>query len=146
MITYRCPFFTGCSGLTYVKLPEEGVEHIPYKAFMNCSALTEIIIPESVKSIGYEAFNGCTSLPEIKIPGSVTDIDWAPFVNCPNLEKIVLGENSPFCVDEYGVLYNDGDKTELIQAPGKLQGTYTIPNTVKKFGIVHLGDVRLYRK
>ena len=36
-----------------------------FRAFQNCSGLTEIVIPDSVTSIGYIAFSGCSSLTSI---------------------------------------------------------------------------------
>ena len=43
-------------------------------AFMDCSSLTSITIPNSVTSIGREAFYGCSGLTSITIPNSVTSI------------------------------------------------------------------------
>lgn len=43
-------------------------------AFSNCENITEITIPDTVKSIGNYAFLYCNSLIEITIPESVTNI------------------------------------------------------------------------
>ncbi len=39
--------------------------------FANCTALTDITIPNSVNSIGDSAFSGCTSLANITYDGTV---------------------------------------------------------------------------
>jgi len=41
------------------------------------SAMTSILIPNSVTSIGHEAFSGCVALTSITIPASVTSIGFA---------------------------------------------------------------------
>ena len=51
-------------------------------AFMNCSSLTSITIPDSVTSIGREAFSSCYGLTSIKLPNSVTNIDASAFFSC----------------------------------------------------------------
>ena len=43
-------------------------------SFEDCTKLTNINIPDSVRSIGDFAFCGCTNLASISIPDSVTDI------------------------------------------------------------------------
>ena len=43
-------------------------------AFVDCTGLNSITIPNSVTSIGNYAFDGCTSLTSITIPNSVTII------------------------------------------------------------------------
>ena len=53
----------------------EGYTHIGYSAFVGCSHLTSIDIPNSVTSIGYSAFAGCSHLVSINIPNSVTNIE-----------------------------------------------------------------------
>ena len=65
--------FVGCSGLTSIKIPNS-VTSIGEWAFSYCSGLTSITIPNSVTSIGDEAFNGCSGLTSIVIPNSVTSI------------------------------------------------------------------------
>ena len=55
----------------------EGTIAIADYAFENCSNMTTIEIPGSVKNVGIGAFNGCTSIIDITLPAS--DI-WAPIL------------------------------------------------------------------
>ena len=50
------------------------VTSIGERAFISCSRLTSITIPNSVTSIGERAFEGCSRLTSITIPNSVTSI------------------------------------------------------------------------
>ena len=59
--------FLECSGLTSVTIPDS-VTSIGEYAFSGCRGLTSIIIPDSVTSIGYHAFDGCSGLKNITIP------------------------------------------------------------------------------
>ena len=54
-------------------------------AFNNCSGLTSILIPNTIKSIGNSAFRGCTGLTSITIPNSVLSIGQEAFSYCDNL-------------------------------------------------------------
>ena len=57
-------------------------------AFLDCSSLTSITIPDSVTSIGEYAFYDCSSLTSVTIPNSVTSIGNYAFYNCTALEEI----------------------------------------------------------
>lgn len=59
-----------------------GLERIPESAFLQCTSLISIEIPENVTSIGGHAFGGCSSLKNIEIPSSVTSIGIAAFIAC----------------------------------------------------------------
>ncbi len=61
------------------------VTSIGYEAFKNCVKLTEVKIPNSIKSIEDEAFCGCSSLTSITIPSTVTSIGRNAFDSCSNL-------------------------------------------------------------
>lgn len=76
------------TSLSTIDIPH-GVTSIEFRAFYNCSALSELIIPSTVTSIGAEAFADCSSLKEIIIPSSVTNIDYWAFRDCPNLTLTV---------------------------------------------------------
>ena len=67
-------------------IPTDGsVTSIGDYAFLGCSSLTSITIPDSVTSIGSRAFEDCSSLTSIVIPDSVTSIGSQAFYGCTNL-------------------------------------------------------------
>ena len=59
--------FMDCSGLTSIKLPE-GLLYIEASAFSGCSKLSNIELPNSILYIGNNAFYDCRSLKSINIP------------------------------------------------------------------------------
>lgn len=58
------------------------VTSIKEKAFLYCTSLTSVIIPEGVKSIGYWCFEGCSRLSSITFPSSIISIDSDCFYGC----------------------------------------------------------------
>ena len=82
--------FIGCSALTSVSLPE-GLEWIGYSAFQECTALPAISIPDSVTELGSSAFYRCTALRQVRLPAGV-DIPSGHFEACSALEDIVIPE------------------------------------------------------
>lgn len=106
------------------------VKEIGNSAFRSCTSLTGISIPNSVTSIGQYVFYNCIALTEITISESVTAIGNNTFNRCDSLKGIWIHEQNPvYSSDQRGVLY-DKDKSILIQAPGAISGSYTIPNGV----------------
>ena len=65
--------FIDCTELTSVTIPD-GVTSIDVAAFLGCTSLTSVTIPDSVTSIKSKAFFNCTSLKSVTIPASVTNI------------------------------------------------------------------------
>ena len=81
--------FLNCSSLTSITIPNS-VTSIGSNTFRDCSSLTSITIPSSITSIGWAAFNGCSSLTSVTIPNSVTSIeDWA-FGGCSSLTSVTI--------------------------------------------------------
>jgi len=84
--------FAGCVKLVSVALPASLVR-IGNRAFINCSALQEIIIPEGVTVIGEGAFAGCRSLKIVTLPISLKRIGRYAFsyeyqnLVVPNIDK-----------------------------------------------------------
>ena len=125
--------FLGCTGLTSITIPNS-VTSIGYAAFEDCTGLTSITIPNSVTSIGNSAFDGCTGLTSITIPNSVTSIGVTAFDGCTGLTSINVTSGNNYYSDNNGVLFNK-KKTELIRYPeGKSQTSYTIPDSVTSIG------------
>ena len=71
-----------------------GVVSIGLKAFLGCTSLTSIHIPNSVTSIGEAAFGYCQSLTSIHIPNSVTSIGTSggpgAFSGCTSLTSVII--------------------------------------------------------
>ena len=64
------------------------------EAFMCCTDLTGITIPDSVTTIGHRAFIYCTGLTSIMIPESVTSIGSYVFADCIGLTSITVDEKN----------------------------------------------------
>ncbi|MBR3835979.1 MAG: leucine-rich repeat domain-containing protein, partial [Clostridia bacterium] len=131
--------FYHCYGLTSVTIPAS-VTRIEEWAFADCGNLIELMISDGVISIGDFAFSSCSKLEKITIPVSITSIGNKAFSGAESLVSITVDEdNTAYCSDEYGVLFNK-DKTVLIQYPASREGTdYNIPETV-----VSIGDRAFY--
>lgn len=94
------------SSLTEVYVPEEiegkKVTEIVDTCFYG-SAVTKVVLPDTINKIGYRAFRGCGNLISIEIPDSVTEIGDQAFYECVSLTGIVLPsglkkiEDSTFC-------------------------------------------------
>lgn len=82
--------FLNCSGLTKVVLPE-GVLRIGGYAFSGCKALAAVVFPESLTSIQAYAFSGCTSLKTASVPNRVEQIGAYAFMGCSGLAEVSLG-------------------------------------------------------
>ena len=81
--------FLNCTNLTSVTIPNS-VTHIGYNAFIGCKSLTSIDIPNSVTDIGDGAFSYCRALTAITLPDSITSIDSYVFHCCYGLTSATL--------------------------------------------------------
>jgi hypothetical protein len=81
--------FSGCTALTNIMIPDS-VTSIGEYAFFDCWGLTDITIPNGVKSIGGVAFSGCMGLTNITIPDGVKSIGDDAFYNCMGLTDITI--------------------------------------------------------
>lgn len=86
-----------CTSLTHVFLPKS-LKRMEAFAFQNCSSLEEITIPEGIESIKTKTFAGCSRLKKIHLPKSLKKIGEDAFSCCLNLKEISL----PDGVDSIG--------------------------------------------
>ena len=84
--------FVCCSGMTSVTIPNS-VTSIDYEAFAACTGLTSIIVPNSVTSLGEAAFSECTGLVSATISDNVTEIGSSTFNRCNSLTSVVLPDS-----------------------------------------------------
>ena len=59
-------------------------------AFVGCSGLMSLVIPEGVTNIGNFAFWGCSGLTSVTIPSSVTSIGGWTFIDCSGLKTVYV--------------------------------------------------------
>lgn len=81
--------FMYCTNLMSIDIPQ-GVTTIGDSAFYECYDLTNIDIPEGVTIIGDYAFNGCTGIKTIKVSGNVGT---GAFYNCDSLTTATVYGN-----------------------------------------------------
>ncbi|MDE6300533.1 MAG: leucine-rich repeat protein [Muribaculaceae bacterium] len=84
--------FVGCSSITSVIIPES-VTSIGEQAFKDCTSLTSIHLPGGVTSVKSGSFEGCTALASVSLPKSLTTIEQDAFRNNENLISIEIPEN-----------------------------------------------------
>lgn len=98
--------FKNCSSLSSAEF--SSLEVIPDEAFMGCTAMSKMPIPEDVITIGNDAFNGCSNLV-MKDGGTswasypdnyfdtyfyLTSIGKRAFMNCGNLDWALMANTS----------------------------------------------------
>ena len=99
-------------------------------SFSNCKELICVDGGENVISIGWLAFSYCESIKEIYIGPNVSEIDSVTFPECFSLVDFHVNQKNSYYADIDGVLFT-ADKTKLISYPaGRLDSSYSIPNTV----------------
>ncbi len=67
---------------------EYGTTEIAKNAYFNNENVTEVVLPETVKSIGETAFFGCKAMTSVTIPMGVTEIGNMAFYGCIALEDV----------------------------------------------------------
>ncbi len=124
--------FQSCTALTNVIIPNS-LTSIATGAFMGCTALASISIGSGVTWIGDGAFAYCSALISVTVPDSVTHLGSDVFSSCTSLTAISVGSSNPNYASDNGVLY-DKTLTTLIQCPGGQAGSFTVPSSVKSIG------------
>ena len=64
--------------------------------FIGDDTITEVVIPEGVKTIGSYAFANLTALTKVTLPSTLERIDFGAFIGCSSLMKIEGIENVKF--------------------------------------------------
>ena len=112
--------FLNCTDLTSIDIPNS-VTSIENNAFSYCLNLQSVTIPNSVTSIMYSVFYNCSGLTSIDIPNSVTSIGNNAFSYCLNLQSVTI-PNSVTSIGNYA--FNNCSSLQSV----------TIPNSVTSIG------------
>ena len=87
--------FSGCNNLANISIGG-GVISIGGEAFADCTSLTSIVIPDSVRSLEHKwsgAFTGCRSLRNVDLGKGLTMIGPDSFYGCTSLSEIAIPDD-----------------------------------------------------
>lgn len=98
--------FEACTKLTSVYISDLSawcnIDFIPYyesnplvfarNLYLNNELVTDLVIPDGIKSVKTFAFRGCESLTSVTFPNSLTSIDMHAFSKCKNLTSVIIPE------------------------------------------------------
>lgn len=133
--TVRKMAFMNCTNLKNVTLPQS-VTLIEGNIFDGCSALESVDLGGAV-TVGSGIFNYCTKLKELKLSGNCKSIGAEgedPFMYLSSLEKISVSDGDGAYSSKDGILYNN-DGTTLVHYPkGLTSKKFTVPDGVKTVG------------
>jgi len=129
-IGYRA--FMNCTEMKVISMPNT-IKIIGADAFVNCQGLSSIFIPDSVTNIDSCAFRGCTGLKSVNLGRYVTEIGPKAFWDCANLESIDVVSGNSIYASVDGSLY-DKHITALISVPTAKKGCFNIPTFTSYIG------------
>lgn len=87
----RLDSFSGNTALTAIVIPDSVVE-MNQMCFRGCTSLKSVTLSSGLTELSYSVFDGCTSLESIVIPEGVTEIYSDAFYNCSSLSSVELPE------------------------------------------------------
>ena len=123
----------------YALLDDGTIEITKYNGSADHLAIPAKLDGKTVTAIGDRAFLFCSSLTSVSIPDSVEQIGANPFENCSALKTISVSPEHPYFATIDGVLFRKADKTLISYPAGIKSSTYTIPQ-----GITAIGDGAFY--
>lgn len=134
------------------------VTKIDSRAFQDCTDITSVTLPDSVKEIGISAFAGCSSLSDVKLSDSLESIGFGAFYSCriqgialPSSVKEIGGEAFAYCAELSDIALPDGLQTiesRLFFGCAGLQNV-EIPSSVRTivegafYNCVNLSDISI---
>lgn len=107
--------YIGCN--EEVVIPSNcGLNIIGENAFLNCSQVARVVIPDTIIEIGNYAFKNCTNLKSVQFQGTLSTVGLMIFDNCVNLRTVEGTSNL------IGLGYNPFSKCLKITDPVYMEG------------------------
>ena len=105
------------------------------EAFMNCSGLTSVTIPEGVTTIGRNAFRNCQAMTRVHIGPSVNQVGNSAFGNCMGLKTVEVEDVAKW----FSIDFGNYSSTPLYYADHFVAGgeevkDLVIPGSAKRIG------------
>ncbi len=129
-------------------LLHDGITSIGQYAFSQCSALTDVFLPNSLIAVNTSAFEDCTRLRSVRIPANISSIGDFAFSGCESLSSFHLAAgNLSFAVSEDGVLFTRDRKKLVCYPAGKTSSYYQVPFATVEIGVgafcgcAHLSEI-----
>ncbi|CEM62018.1 leucine-rich repeat domain-containing protein [Treponema phagedenis] len=91
--------FMNCTSLTEISIPDS-IREIPDSAFKNCSMVRKLTIAPTIAEIGVAAFMNCGNLQEIHITAGIQKIRNSAFANCVSLKEITFEKGEELTIYE----------------------------------------------
>ena len=106
----------------------DGISTICDRAFYGCSDITELTIPESIRSISASAFSGCIGIEKITFNAKKCESAPGLLENKPKLREITICEDIEYIPERLfeGYQYLDDEEEYFYK------DTYKIPQSVKR--------------
>ena len=130
--------FWGCSSLVEMKLPKGAV--IADEAFLCCTALERVELPENLTVIRPSVFYGCKKLRTVRIPEGVVKIGARAFQNCVSLSSVALPNS---LLEIRGLAFEGCTALETLVVPVSVKEIGTsafkgVPNVIRQSSAVRV--------
>ncbi len=125
--------FDNCKNVTAITFAAgSSCEEIGNRAFC-FTAISELVLPDTVATIGEDAFMSCAKLTSFTLPAALGSFDASIVNNCQALQKLnVSAQNKQYrSID--GVLFSKDGKTLIYYLPTRTATSYTVPEGTETF-------------
>jgi hypothetical protein len=119
--------FKGHRELQSIVFYGQNLKYIHQSAFENCSALTDLHLPEGLLTLDFYAFRGCASLTLFSLPKSVTTLGYGILSNDSKLSYLDVTSGSASFVVVDGMLMNQSYLGVYAYCYGDERTTLTLP-------------------
>lgn len=84
--------FAGCDGLSEIIIPDT-IKSIGNNAFLGCTGAKKIKLSKNLETLGENAFAGCSAVESVEITSSIGEIPAGTFRKCDRLKEVVIPDN-----------------------------------------------------